>query len=123
MKVLNIYDLLEERHIVEGYGGYTLSGHIYRNSPFETADSCGNCDGANCDICKKIPNDSIEISIPSDELVQMLMTKGAPEDIAKDFAYDDFVGNLHKGYYFCFPSQSGLERERPDLVKAFYKAC
>jgi len=45
MKVLNIYDLLEERHIVEGYGGYTLSGHTYRNSPFETADSCGNCDG------------------------------------------------------------------------------
>lgn len=123
MKVLNIYDLLEERHIVKGYGGYALSGHIYKNSPFETSNSCSNCDGANCHICKKIPNDSIEVSIPSDELVQMLMKKGAPEDVAKDFAYDDTVNRFRKGYYFCFPTQSGLERERPDLVKAFYKAC
>ena len=32
----------------------SLSGHVYRNSPFETDDSCGNCDGARCDSCREI---------------------------------------------------------------------
>lgn len=27
------------------------SRHLYRGSAFETSDSCGNCDGANCDDC------------------------------------------------------------------------
>lgn len=27
------------------------SGHIYRHSTMETADSCGNCDGAKCEDC------------------------------------------------------------------------
>lgn len=29
-----------------------LTGHVYRNSPYETASDCGNCDGARCDSCK-----------------------------------------------------------------------
>ena len=32
----------------------SLSGHMYRYSPFETDDSCGNCDGARCDSCREI---------------------------------------------------------------------
>jgi len=31
-----------------------LSGHIYSHSAMETADSCGNCDGANCEDCEDI---------------------------------------------------------------------
>lgn len=30
-----------------------LSGHIYRNSPYESDDSCGTCDGARCDSCSE----------------------------------------------------------------------
>jgi hypothetical protein len=26
-----------------------LTGHLYRNSPYETDSSCGNCDGGRCD--------------------------------------------------------------------------
>ena len=29
-----------------------LSGHYYRNASHESADDCGNCDGANCDLCE-----------------------------------------------------------------------
>ena len=31
-----------------------LTGHMYKLSPYETSSSCGNCDGANCDHCKKV---------------------------------------------------------------------
>ena len=27
------------------------SAHIYRNSPYESDDNCGTCDGASCDVC------------------------------------------------------------------------
>lgn len=30
------------------------SGHMYRNSPYETSSDCGNCDGARCDDCKEL---------------------------------------------------------------------
>lgn len=29
------------------------SGHIYRNSPYESDDNCGTCDGARCDTCRE----------------------------------------------------------------------
>lgn len=28
-----------------------LSEHLYRCSPYESADTCGNCNGAKCDTC------------------------------------------------------------------------
>lgn len=30
-----------------------LTGHMYYGSPYETYDSCGNCDGARCETCNK----------------------------------------------------------------------
>ena len=30
------------------------SGHMHRRSSIETCSDCGNCDGANCEDCKKI---------------------------------------------------------------------
>lgn len=31
-----------------------LSGHLWSGSAMETDDSCGNCDGARCDSCRKV---------------------------------------------------------------------
>lgn len=28
-----------------------LTGHMYYSSPYESCDSCGNCNGARCDNC------------------------------------------------------------------------
>ena len=48
-------------------GRFHYTGHSHFNSPFETDDSCGNCDGAKCHICKKITEDENEqISIEDD---------------------------------------------------------
>lgn len=30
-----------------------LSGHLYKNSPYESCDDCGNCDGGRCEFCKR----------------------------------------------------------------------
>lgn len=34
------------------YAQTEFTGHMYFGSPYETADSCGNCNGACCDSCK-----------------------------------------------------------------------
>ena len=31
-----------------------LTGHMHRNSPYETSSDCGNCDGARCDYFTKL---------------------------------------------------------------------
>ena len=36
------------------YIEHTFSHHLYRGSAMETSSDCGNCDGANCDICREI---------------------------------------------------------------------
>lgn len=35
------------------YMTHDLTGHIYYNSPYESCDKCGTCDGARCDSCKQ----------------------------------------------------------------------
>lgn len=30
-----------------------LTGHLYQNSPYETAYNCGNCDGGRCHDCRE----------------------------------------------------------------------
>ena len=44
----NIFELAKRKGLSVVY---SLSGHIYRDSVYETSDSCGNCDGGNCDCC------------------------------------------------------------------------
>lgn len=43
-----------------------LTGHMYRGSAYESDSGCGNCNGANCDYCRRITSYDILISIPSD---------------------------------------------------------
>lgn len=97
------------------------SGHLYRNSPYESDDSCGNCDGARCETCKKIiiPPD-IECVIQSDKLEKMLLESGVPEDVAGFFSYDDSCKKHYKGYYFVFPSANALKEKYPDKYKEIY---
>ena len=65
-----------------------LTGHLYRNSPIETSSDCGNCDGANCDICERIWIVG-EASIPSD------LTKSRP-----DFSWVKFTDKKAAEEYF-----------------------
>lgn len=51
---LNVEKVLDPKFWTKEAERKHYSHHIHRNSPIETDDSCGNCDGANCDKCKLI---------------------------------------------------------------------
>ena len=117
MKDINIMDKVntEANWRLEGVS-YEYSHHMYRNSAFEPADSCGNCNGANCELCKKIRTDAyIECTMGSDELYKWLLEKDVPEDIAADLAYSDYCGNTCRGYHLIWPTQDMLQEQYPDL--------
>lgn len=97
------------------------TGHLYRNSPYESDDSCGNCDGARCDTCQKIiiPAD-IDCSIQCDKLEKMLLEVGIPKDVASFFTYDDSGKMYYQGYYFIWPTAQMLKDKYPDKYKEIY---
>jgi hypothetical protein len=37
-----------------------FTGHLYYGSPYESCDSCGNCDGARCDYCKEVVKSNLQ---------------------------------------------------------------
>lgn len=49
----NRYDYYYEIEMEDAYLSEELTGHIYYRSPFESCDSCGTCDGARCQTCRK----------------------------------------------------------------------
>lgn len=99
------------------------TGHLYRNSPYESDDSCGNCDGARCDTCQKIiiPAD-IECSIQCDKLERMLDNLGIDRDIVLFFTYDDSGKMRYKNHYFKWPSAADLKEKYPNKYKEIYAA-
>lgn len=109
------YYMMERKH---------YSGHLYRNSPYESDDSCGNCDGARCDYCKEIiePAD-IECSIQCDKLEKILLDSGVPKDVAEFFTYDDSCKTRYNGYRFVFPTAKMVKEKYPDKYKELLEAA
>lgn len=85
-----------------------MSGHLYRNSPFETDNSCGNCNGARCETCIAIPDPPHwEASLYSNIYYNALLKAGLPEDEASGIVYDDFYRS--KVYRIIFPQIDDLK--------------
>ena len=89
-----------------------------RNNPYETDNDCGNCDGANCDICnERQRGDELEFRITSDELHDILKKKNLPKEVVDSFAYDDYCNRFYhyndETYYFVWPSIARLKRNYP----------
>lgn len=119
MKAINVINrVCSEGHWrIEG-ASFEFSHHMYRNSPFETCNSCGNCDGASCDICHKVQIDAhIECSMGSDELYKWLLEESVPEDTASDLAYSDYCGYTRNGYRLVWPTEDMLKEQYPELHK------
>lgn len=47
------YNYYYEIEMEDAYLSEELTGHMYYRSPFESCDSCGTCDGARCQICRR----------------------------------------------------------------------
>jgi len=94
-----------------------MSGHMHRNSPYETSHSCGNCDGARCKHCKKIEYWEFEFSAPYDICIDMVISCGIAKDIAENYIMDDFYRNGQDGYFFLWPSEATLEKDFPEFYQ------
>ena len=85
------------------------TGHMYRNSAHETADSCGNCDGARCHNCVDIFEfngeryDTYEEAKKVEDVTEGLLKVLLPElssadyeisDIPEDYEYHIIDGKL-----------------------------
>lgn len=93
---------------------FHYSGHMYRGSPYETSNSCGNCDGARCEVCRKIVTPAhLGFSVSTDILHQWLLEKNIPEDIASGLAYGDSYS--YKGYYLVWPTEDRLKQKNNDF--------
>jgi len=99
----------------ESSRGY-YSQHLHRNSPYESSDSCGNCNGANCDSCVLVVVPAqLEFSTYSDTLYDWLIEDGVPEDIAEELAYSDSCRRSYKGYRLVWPTETMLKEQYPQL--------
>lgn len=82
---------------------FYYSGHSYRGSAFESDNTCRNCDGANCDHCKKIVVEAhYEFSCYTDVIYNDLLAQGLDKEVAGDLAYSDWPCKTH---YLSMPSE------------------
>lgn len=44
----------------EVYEWTEYTGHLYYGSPYESCDSCGNCDGGKCDYCREVVKNNLQ---------------------------------------------------------------
>lgn len=63
----------DEGYTYKGISSY-LSGHLWRGSAMETDNSCGNCDGANCDSCRRM---------------YVVTTYGEPRDVMTEWGWTE----------------------------------
>ena len=100
-----------------------LTGHMYYNSPFETDDFCGNCNGANCERCREVTDKAHwEFAVGTDSLEKAIL-EAAPElsiGEASELAYSDYVSSIvHNGetYKVEYPDESWLLENHPEIVE------
>jgi len=92
-----------------------LTGHMHRNSPYEMADSCGTCNGANCDYCKKIVTTEVHFSVSVNILEGWLLSLDIPHDVVSELVYSDTNRRSYKGYRLLWPDEDDLKEVYPQL--------
>lgn len=98
------------------------SKHCHRNSPYETSNSCANCDGARCYDCELITiPEHLELCMTSDKLCDIIINEGVPKDIARFFAYDDSCELHYKGYKLIWPSANMFKSKYPLVYEEYLK--
>lgn len=124
MKWVKIIDkVLDKKYWEKVPERYYLSGHMHRHSPIETDDSCGNCDGANCDDCHKVVvPEHFELCIDPDDLYGILKEKIPNNDEAcKELAYGDKW--FAEGYRCIYPIEAELKEYYPEFYKELCETC
>lgn len=124
VKQINILDkVLDKEYWSYMSERFYYTGHMYHGSPFESDDNCGTCDGARCETCKKVIIPAgIECSVESDELLQIVIDLGMPEDIAQSAVFDDFYNSRKTGLDIHFPTWQEFKEKYPEKYEEVVKA-
>lgn len=100
-----------------------MSCHMYLNSPFESSDSCDNCNGARCNSCVKVTTPSEwRFSVSSNTLYHWIVEEGVDPGIANELAYSDDCRHTYKGYHLVWPTEDALKEEHPNFYAAMTTA-
>lgn len=115
----------EERFWMKTMERKHYTGHLYRNSPYETDDSCGNCDGARCDYCKLVTEPAhYECSVPVNILEDILNKHfDITDDCRSELVYGDRNSYIKDGvkYILIIPSEFHIKNEKYNESIEFYK--
>ena len=95
---------------------FYYSGHCHRGSAFETDDTCSNCNGANCEWCKKvIVKPHYSFICYTDTIYHNLVSQGIDKEVAADLAYSDWPCKTHcLSYPTEIPEETRNKIETPD---------
>lgn len=95
-----------------------MSRHSYRNSPYESDESCANCDGVNCEICKEIITPThLECAIPVNILEDLFISRGVPKKDISNIIYNENCNNISGKYIFNYPDEYMLEARYKDFYE------
>ena len=95
-----------------------LTGHTHYNSPIESDDDCGTCDGANCDRCHREYENTIQMhGFDCIELEEICKKEGVPDDVASDMIYNDYYNPYSGGWQIHWPTWEEIEYTYPDEAK------
>ena len=103
------------------YGEDTLyTGHSCFASPFESYDSCGNCNGANCDICKEVKRaPEFRFSINGGDLIDLIKSQLPLKE--HDRAFDIYDYNDSEYEVEEFPDEDFLQDNYPEFVEQLWE--
>ena len=104
------------------------TGHLYRGASYETDDSCGNCDGARCDSCKKVTTYEVCHTIidENNDLVTETIYSSNSEEDAKKFHENlykiEFNGTIARDKFIKYAETKNIEIIKM-ISKSWYIMC
>lgn len=110
------YYEMEDDHI---YCSIEHTGHQYYNSPYESYDNCGTCDGARCDYCK---TKYVVKDLHSDKVYYEGYDKEKAECIYREYE-KDYTNIINDILYNYDINEEWFEKEigTNTNIKALYK--
>lgn len=123
MKIIKLgkYSTEENWNYYSGQVSYT--GHVHYGSPYETCSDCGNCDGAKCDVCKKVVSSELLYQYSEEDIINQMKASGLFN--FTDVEFDEYATMLYMSgskdindmYVVTDYSDWELQHDNPELYE------
>ena len=104
------------------------TGHLYRGSSYETYDSCGNCNGANCHNCKKVTSYRVVVKCIEDGYIEAetLYSSNDKDDVidVNDHLYKiEINGTIYKDKLLKYAKEKKINIFKELITDSWYYMC